>query len=198
MEKLDIKVNWKDTPAQNVGKLLELAIEQGISIDMTFPNGFRVDNAQKSNKKSGNEWLLSGASVEMEGTIRLASLPEQWISELHALLVTKLGIGMTDRQQRINEMYIELSHLIYNNTSYLKWPNDDVSYIDDVDKVLDGNCEEGDSASEYYGNGDFTLKGLYEERAQLQLKVIKDLFNGFVKMAEEEEEEPDNGENTDK
>ena len=55
---------------------------------------------------------------------------------------------------------------------------------DDIDKILDGEADEDSCAAESYGNGDWTLCELYEERANLQYKVISECMETFNHMAE--------------
>ena len=188
MENKDIKVYWSDTPAEIVERLLEQMDDRNFvsnNITLQFPNGFEVESAFVGKAVDDtDEWYFHGCTADMEGDIRINSLPDSWLSVAAALLKERLGIVLTDKQADIKEMYDTLYELISNNTEYLDWPNDEVSYIDDIDKILEGGAEQGSSAAEYYGNGDFTLKGLYEERAGLQLTVIKDLFNGFIKSVD--------------
>lgn len=202
MEKKDIVVYWNDTKEEIVGRLLDLLEDRNFissNISLKFPNGFEVESAfvgKSSDDK--DEWYFHGWTEEMEGDIRIKSLPDEWLSIAATLLCQNLGIVMTGKQQKIDEMFTELSDLIYTQTEYLDWPNDDISYIDDIDKVLEGEADQDSAAAEYYGNGEFTMLGLYKERAGLQLSVIKELFGNFISMANKEEEDAGDGEDTDK
>lgn len=188
MENKDIKVYWNDTPAEIVERLLEQMDDRNFvanNITLQFPNGFEVESAfvGKALDDTG-EWYFHGGTEEMEGDIRIKSLPDEWLNITASLLEEKLGIVMTDEQKEIDDMYNMLGGLISSGSKYLTWPNDDVSYEDDIEKIFSGEADQGSAAAEYYGNGDFTLKGLYDERAKLQLSIIKDLFDGFIGSVE--------------
>jgi hypothetical protein len=202
MEKKDIQISCQDSAAEKVIKLLDLMSEDGSNpsgFKIMFPNGFGIEGAEKtaSTRKSPGEWLLTGHSPEMEGSVKLTSLPDGWLSSLGALLATKMGIGMTDRQMKINEAYLTIKENINMGGVYAQLPDlpeEQIGWIEDIEKVLTSQAEEGSHAAEFYGNGDFTLLGLYEERAGLQLEVIEEIskiLNGLEEPKEEEEvEEP--------
>ena len=197
MKKKDVQINCQDTAAEKVAKLFELMGEDGSNpsgFKIMFPNGFGVESAQKTSgtRKSSGEWLLVGSSPEMEGTVRLNSLPEGWLSALSALLATKIGIAMSDRQSKINEVYGLFRDNIAANgiiTQLPGFPSEQVGWIEDIESVLAGDVEEGSHAAEFYGNGDFTLLGLYEERAGLQLEVIS-WISEVLNDLEEPKDEP--------
>ncbi len=57
-------------------------------------------------------------------------------------------------------------------------PSDEISWIDDIDKVLDGEDDEGSNARDYYG--DWSESDLLAEKARLQLIVIEECFGNFM------------------
>lgn len=53
-----------------------------------------------------------------------------------------------------------------------------ISLEDDIQKVLDGEDEEGSNAREYYGN--WSEEDLLDEQSRLQLGIIEECFETFM------------------
>ena len=188
MERKDIKVHWHDSSEDIVVALLELLEERNFfaaDIKLTLPNGFEVESAfLVNNSQDCKEWLFHGADGNMEGDIRVASLPDEWLVNVASILKEHLGIKPNNRQKLIAKVFDTLYPIFMDEDQLVSLPNDELSWIDDIDKILDGEADEDSCAAESYGNGDWTLCELYEERANLQYKVISECMETFNHMAE--------------
>lgn len=88
---------------------------------------------------------------------------------------------MTKKQILIDKMYNALwdGDMLMEENMLVRLPSDEISWIDDIDKVLDGEDDEGSNARDYYG--DWSEEDLLVERARLQLIVIEECFETFMK-----------------
>lgn len=188
MKKKDIKVHWFDTAEDTVVALLELLEERNFmaaDINLKLPNEFEVESAFLGDDlQGGKEWYFHGADGNMEGDIRVASLPDAWLINVASVLKEHLGIKPNNRQKLIAKVFDTLFPIFMDEDQLVSLPNDELSWIDDIDKILDGEADEDSCAAESYGNGDWTLCELYEERANLQYKVISECMETFNHMAE--------------
>lgn len=82
------------------------------------------------------------------------------------------------KRQLINDMFSAVSPLLMDYRCLIKLPSDEISLEDDIQKVLDGEDEEGSNAREYYGN--WSEEDLLDEQARLQLGIIEECFETFM------------------
>ena len=190
MERKDIKVHWNDSSEDIVVALLELLEERNFfaaDIKLTLPNGFEVESAfLGNNSQDCKEWLFHGSDGNMEGDIRVASLPDEWLVNVASILKEHLGIKMNERQSLIAKVFDTLYPIFMEEHQLVSLPSDELSYVDDIDKILDGEADEDSCAAEEYGNGNWTLCELYEERARLQLGIIHECMETFDYLTERE------------
>ena len=87
---------------------------------------------------------------------------------------------MSKEQKRrlINDMFSAVYPLLMDSRCLIKLPSDEISCEDDIQKVLDGEDEEGSNAREYYGN--WSEEDLLDEQAILQLGIIEECFETFM------------------
>lgn len=82
------------------------------------------------------------------------------------------------KRQLINDMFSAVSPLLMDYRCLIKLPSDEISWEDDIQKVLDGDDEEGSNAREYYGN--WSEDDLLDEQERLQLGIIEECFETFM------------------
>ena len=82
------------------------------------------------------------------------------------------------KRQLINDMFSAVSPLLMDYRCLIKLPSDEIAWEDDIQKVLDGEDEEGSNAREYYGN--WSEEDLLDEQARLQLGIIEECFETFI------------------
>lgn len=82
------------------------------------------------------------------------------------------------KRQLINDMFSAVSPLLMDYRCLINLPSDEISWEDDIQKVLDGEDEEGSNAREYYGN--WSEEDLLDEQARLQLGIIEECFETFM------------------
>lgn len=82
------------------------------------------------------------------------------------------------KRQLINDMFSAVSPLLMDYRCLIKLPSDEISLEDDIQKVLDGEYEEGSNAREYYGN--WSEEDLLDEQSRLQLGIIEECFETFM------------------
>ena len=88
---------------------------------------------------------------------------------------------MMSKEQKIrmiNDMFSAVYPLLMDSRCLIKLPSDEISLEDDIQKVLDGEDEEGSNAREYYGN--WSKEDLLDEQARLQLGIIEECFETFM------------------
>lgn len=78
-------------------------------------------------------------------------------------------------------MEVELNH--FSEWDFIErfHPNyncNEIAWIDDIDKVLDGENEPGDCATRYYGN--YTEEELHEDRNRLMREVLQEAFDNYL------------------
>lgn len=183
----DRKIYWNEKAYDVVSELLGMLEERNLvaaDLNLRIPNDMEAESVFKGPGIDGEtEWFVHACSDSMEGDIRVASLSDDilliWIKDLE----TYLGIVMSEQQKLIAKMYDYLFPMFMEEHELVKLPSDEISYIDDIDKVFNGECDDGDCASETYGNGDYGVMELYKIRADFQLFVIEECFDGFIKKA---------------
>lgn len=82
------------------------------------------------------------------------------------------------KRQLINDMFSAVSPLLMDYRCLINLPSDEISWEDDIQKVLDEEDEEGSNAREYYGN--WSEEDLLDEQARLQLGIIEECFETFM------------------
>jgi len=184
MEQKDRKIRWDEEAYDVLCDLFGMLEEKNlVAADITLPMPGKLEAETVftgPDTTGGMEWYIHACSVEFEGDIRVASIDDNILWAMVSTLEDYFGIKMTPRQELIAKMYDTVYPMLMEEHGLVSLPSDEISWVDDIDKVFNHECEAGDCASEEYGNGDYTVNELYAIRADHQRTIIEECFETFM------------------